>query len=578
MFELAECALGRRTCDLKIENVSIVDVYGGEVFGGNICIRSGRIASLHDCEAKRVVDGRGMYAVPAFFDAHMHVEPTALMPWELARILVPRGTLELMMDPHEVGNVAGVEGIRFLVNLFEGVPLRPLVQVPSRVPSAPGLETTAFTLGPEGVAELLREPWAVSLGELNYQNALSGKEEYLTKIREAHRLRKVVNGHAPEVLPPVADAYASLGIADDHESVEPEEALEKIRRGMGILVREGTTERNLEVLIKGLLGSIRDFRHLMFCTDDKHPTDIVEEGHIDHCVRRSIELGVDPVTAIQMATVNTAMHFRLDLELGAIAPHRLADILLLEDLEGFSISTVVFEGKVVFRNGKLLWKPEPKGIPEKFLHTVHVGRGLRNEDLLVRAEGSRALVRVIGVIEGPIVNRELLHWLPIVDGHVRADPEMGINHIAVLERHGRGGGVGKGFVSGFSLKEGAIASTVAHDHHNLVVVGADSGDMLVAARELERVGGGFTVARGGRILETLELPFLGLMSLERYEVVLEGLERVNEAARSLGCGMRAPFMQLEFVSLPTVPDLGITDRGLVDARRFEIVDPVVEVE
>ena len=561
---------------MKIDHVEILDVYTGELFEGNLCIRNKRIISLSKCRAKKVLDAKGMIAVPAFFDSHMHVEATMLVPWELARILIPHGTLELMMDPHEVGNVAGVEGIRFLVSLFEGVPIRPLVQVPSRVPSSPGLETAGHHLGPEEVAELLSEPWAVSLGELNYQNALSGKEEYLEKIRIALSRGKVVNGHAPGLRPPELDAYAALGIGDDHESVEPWEVTEKLRRGMWILVREGTTERNLEGLLRPLVEKIRDFRFFAFCTDDKHPNDIISEGHIDYCVRRAIELGVDPVEAIRMATINPALHFHLDTDLGSLAPHRLADVLLLRDLERVEIDTVLFEGRVVFRNGELVRSLRPKEIPEEYMRSVHVPEGLRPEDLLIGAKGEEALVRVIKIVPEQIVNREVRRWLPIVGGFVRA--QYPVNYIAVIERHGRGGGIGKGFVEGFSLESGAIASTVAHDHHNLVVVGASPEDMVAAARILERAGGGFAVVRDSEPLALVPLPFLGLMSTEPAEKVVKALEEANEAARELGCPLRAPFMQLEFVTLPTVPDLGMTDLGLVDARSFTLVNPILETK
>ena len=565
-----------KLCDLKIDHVEILDVYTGELFNGNICIRNKRISFLSACRAKKVLDAKGMTAIPAFFDSHMHAEATMLVPWELARILIPHGTLELMMDPHEVGNVAGMDGIRFLVFLFEGVPIHPLVQVPSRVPSAPGLETAGHHLGPEEVAELLREPWAVSLGELNYQNALSGKEEYLRKIETALSMGKVVNGHAPGLRPPELDAYAALGIGDDHESVEPWEVVEKLRRGIWILVREGTTERNLEGLLRPLIGKMRDFRFFAFCTDDKHPNDILTEGHIDYCVRRAIELGIDPVEAIRMATLNPALHFRLDADLGSLAPHRLADILLLRDLERVEIDTVLFEGRVVFRNGRLIWSPRPKEISEEYMRSVHVPKGLRPEDLLIGAKGEEALVRVIEIVPEQIVNREVRRWLPIEGGFIRA--QYPVNYLAVVERHGRGGGIGRGFVEGFNLESGAIASTVAHDHHNLVVVGASPEDMVVAVRILEQAGGGFVAVRDSKLLALVPLPFLGLMSTEPAEKVVEALEEANEAAKELGCPLRAPFMQLEFVTLPTVPDFGMTDLGLVDARSFTLVNPILETK
>lgn len=582
--ELIEVGLGRRPAELVVRGGTVVDVFTASLIEADVLIYGGRVVALTrpgEGEGARVIDARGGYVAPGLMDAHTHIESTMLAPPRLAEALVPRGVTALFIDPHEVANVLGVEGIDILVSLAEGVPLRLFVEVPSRVPTAPGLETSGAYLGPEEVAELLRRPYAASLGELNWQNLLSGREEYLLKVAEALRLGKRVNGHLAGLGGRGLDAAVAAGLMDDHEAVSFGEALERVRRGCAVMIREGTSERNLDAIVGGILDAgLKDLSSFMFCTDDKHPADIVREGHIDYNVRRAVELGMDPVKAIQLATINIARYFRLDHILGSVAPGRLADIVILEDLEQFRVRSVIFGGEPVYADGKLLWGP-PKEVrvPEHALRTVRVSEELTPEDLLVRAPGTcvRARVRVMGVVPDQIVVEALEAVLPVVGRYVSADPERDIAHIAVVDRHKGSKSVGKAFIKGFGIGRGAIASTVAHDHHNAVVVGANPEDMLAAVRHLARMGGGFAAVVDGEVVADLPLPFAGLMSLEPLEAVVEGLDRVNRAAREvLGSSLRAPFMQLEFVTLPTVPEYGLTDKGLIDSRRYVVVDPVIE--
>jgi adenine deaminase len=371
---------------------------------------------------------------------------------------------------------------------------------------------------------------------------------------------------------------ASIGLTDDHEVVSPEEAFRKLVRGIAVFVREGSSERNLVDVLSGLKTKIRDYRLLMFCTDDKHPTDIIREGHIDYNIRKAIELGLDPIVAIQMATINPAMYFRVDDLIGSITPGRKADLLVVDNLEKLNIRTVIFDGEIVYHEGRLLFEPSKVDLPEWAVKTVRLNPGLKPEDLLLRtnvAEG-RALARVIEITPGQILKRELLEWLRIENGFILSDPSRDILHIAVVERHRGLLNVGKAFVKGFKLRKGAIASSVSHDHHNIVVVGVDNLDMYIAVKRLSEINGGFVAVSEGRIVSEIPLEFAGLMSVRRYEEVVEELTRLNNAVRNvLGSELSNPFMQLEFVSLPSIPELGLTDRGLV--KDYEIVEPILEV-
>lgn len=584
--EFIEAALGRRPPTVVIRNAEVLNVFTKELIRSDIVVYRDRIVNvghfpdLYD-RAEYVFDADGAYAVPGLMDAHIHIESTMLLPAELAKLLVPRGVTSLFADPHELSNVLGVEGVEALLSLSSNVPLRVFIEVPSRVPTAPGLETTGGVLGLGEVERLLKLRNSVSLGELNYQNLFSLREEYLRKIEIATKMGKVVNGHAPMLSGREIDAIAAAGIMDDHESVRGEEALEKLRHGIAVMIREGTSERNADELISYLVGRLRDFSNVLFCTDDKHPEDIMEEGHVDYIVRKAIALGMDPVDAILAATYNIARHFRLDHVIGAIAPGRYADIVLVRNLRSFEVKATFFGGKLVYSNGKLLWKPEKIEFPNIYLKTIKLRAGLKPEDLIIKVEPKEgtAVARTIELIPTQIINREIRVELPVRNHIVLSDPERDIARIAVVERHGMEGNVGKAFIKGFGLQRGAIASSVAHDHHNIVVVGHDPEDMLYAVKHLEEIGGGFTAVLNGRVLADVPLPFAGLLSLKSAEEVIEELRTINEVVKAkLGCSIKSPFMQLEFITLPTVPELGLTDKGLIDVRSYSIIDPIISVE
>ena len=585
LLNLMRAGSGRISPTLKLVNGYVIDVFSSNIIKADVMVFKDRVVAIGSEEdyptsqSTKVVDVSGKYLAPGFMDAHIHIESTLLIPAQLAKILIPHGVTSLFADPHEIGNVLGVKGIKLLLKLTEGIPLRVFIEVPSRVPTAPGLETSGAVLGVEEVGELLDLPESVSLGELNYQNLLSGREEYFQKIAAALSRGKVANGHLAMLKGVELNAALAAGLMDDHESVSAEEAMEKVVRGAAVFVREGTSERNLEDIIKGVLGRVRDFRRFMFCTDDKHPEDIVREGHIDYNVRKAVELGVDPVVAIQMATYNIATHFRVDHLVGAVAPHRKADIVVISNIDKVTIDSVIFNGEVVYYKGKLLYEPPKAEIPEYALRTININPNLIPEDLVITVkEGvSEAYVRVIDVVPEQIITHESHEWLSVKNGYIASDPKRDLLHIAVVDRHRGSKSIGKSFVRGFGLREGAIASSVAHDHHNVVIVGTNPSDMLAAVKRLREIGGGFVAIKGGRLVGELSLPFAGLLSLEPAERVIEGLKELNRAVReSLGSKLEAPFMQLEFITLPTVPELGLTDKGLIDSVKYSIISAVIK--
>lgn len=580
LLGFGEAALGFRKPTLAIAGVNVVNVYTGTVDEGAILIYGDRVVGVvgGSFSARKVFYGGGKYAIPGLMDAHMHIESTMLLPTELSKILIPHGVTSVFADPHEIANVLGVKGVKLLLKLASKSLVRVFIEVPSRVPTAPQLEDTGSFLGISETLELLSLNSSVSLGELNYQNVLGfNREFYLEKILLANSLGKIVNGHMAGVSHEILNALSSLGLTDDHEVLNGTEAIERLKRGIAVMVREGSTERNLEEVVKGVI-KIPDKRKILMCTDDKHPKDILHEGHIDYNVRKAIELGMDPIEAIQAATVNIAQHFRVDSYVGAIAPLRKADIVLVDNLKELNILHVFFNGKHVFAEGKLLIEPSKPKIPEWALKTVKISKELRSEDLVLKAPISegRVKVRVIGVVENQIVVKELNYWLNVKEGFILPDLENDILHIAVVERHRGVKSVGKAFVKGFGLKSGAIASSVAHDHHNIVVVGVNAKEMYTAVKYLEKYGGGFVVVENESLKAIVDLPLAGLISLDTVDKVVEKLEKVCLEAEKLGCKLKSPFMQLEFITLPTVPELGLTNRGLIDSRNYKIVDPIVE--
>lgn len=576
-----ETGLGMHACDLKIENVKLVNVFSGEVYPTNIYVKNKRIVSIDpaaELTAKTVLDGKGQYALPGLIDAHMHFESTMLSPEALASVVVPQGTTTMCADLMEIANVAGEEGLRAMLQSMNRLPYRMLIEVSSRVPTAPGLETTGAVLGAEEVAGIMEWEESVSLGELDPSKILFVKEEYIKKVADTLAKRKLVNGHAIGRLGQELNIYASSGISDDHECVNTNEMIERLKVGMKVFIREGSSERNVDELISGVIENQLDTSNLMFCTDDKHAREIQVEGHINYNVSRAIELGLDPMKAVQIATVNSAKHFRMEDEIGSITPGRLADIILVEDWHDVKPTVVIFEGKVVAENGKLLEECKVEEYPDWLKHTVTLKHPITADSFLApskKQEGSTK-IHLIDLIPRQIINHHVIEEMQVKDGKIQVNVEKDILKLAVVERYGKNGNVGVGFVRGFELKKGALAYSMSHDHHNIVVVGTNDEDMALAVNEVARLNGGLSVACDGKILNSMELPIGGLMSEKPAEDVMAQLDILNADVKALGCGMDAPFMSLSFISLPTVPDLGLTDLGVVDVLAHKLIPLEVE--
>ncbi len=576
--KLVQAALGRISLDLVLENLNIVNVYTGEIFQGGIGILDGWVVSLNPegLERRETFDGNGKYAMPGFIDSHVHLDSSLITPEMLSSLIVPRGTTVMLADPMESINVGGFRGLEALLTAREKLPYHLYIEVSSRVPTAPGLETTGGELDLDAVKDVLTWDSAISLGELDPSKILGLGDEYFGKVAAAHALGKIANGHAAGLSGQELEAYLCGGLSDDHECVDYEEAFERLHLGLPIFVREGSTERNLEPIIQGVVENDLDTRHLMFCTDDKHPDDILEEGHIDYMVNRSIEMGLDPVTAIQMATINAAVHFRVDGILGSLTPGRSADIVLSENLDHIEPSHVFYRGELVATEGALTQPVIDVEYPDWFSSTVEVTSGTIPEDFRLDHAEPTVEVKVIDLYPVQIINEVEQATLPVVDGNVVGDPGQDVLKIAVVERYGKNGNIGIGFVKGFGLEKGAIASSVAHDHHNIIVVGTNETDMARCVQAVQDMQGGLVVAADDQILGQMPLPLGGLMAKISAPDAIAILDEITDLYHVLGGSLPAPFMTLSFISLPTVPEFGLTDKGLVNVREHRLTSPFVE--
>jgi adenine deaminase len=555
-------ARGEAPPDLVLKGGRILNVFSGEIIRADVAVCDGQIAGVGRYDGPEAIDARGDYISPGFMDGHMHPESTMLLPGELARAALARGTTAIMADPHEIANVLGIEGVRFMLEASRGLPVDLYFLLPSCVP-ATGLETSGASLSAADLTPLRRVNRVLGLAEMmNYPGVLCGIDPVIEKLIAFRR--GVRDGHAPLLLGRDLNAYIAAGIGSDHECTGRAEAEEKLRLGMHIMIREGTQAKNLKELLP--LVTPRNSRHCSLVTDDLHPHDLLAKGHLDHLLDMAMGEGMDPVEAVRMVTCNTAQYFGLR-DAGAVAPGYRADILILSSLSPVRVRSVIKGGRLVFNEGDFTGGTGPK-IEQRQVGAMNV-RPFGRDAFVVPQSGGK--IRVIGLVPDQILTRQLLLGPAIREGAVVSDISRDILKLAVVERHHGTGRIGLGFVQGFGLKEGALVSSVAHDSHNIIAVGCNDGDLFVAVKAVEEMNGGLAAVRKGEVLARLPLPIAGLMSDRPLAEVARGWEELRQVARDLGSVPDEPFMALSFLALPVIPDLKLTDMGLVDVKLFKHV-------
>jgi adenine deaminase len=565
--KLLEASLGKRKCDLVIKNCNIIDVFSCNTFEGDIGVYKGVIAGFGDLEGKKEIDVRGRTVAPGFFDGHVHIESSMVGPAEFARAAVVRGTTSVVADPHEIANVLGLEGLRYMLDSSAELPLNVFFMLPSCVPST-DLETSGSRLYAEDLKLFIERENVLGLGEvMNYHSLLMGSDRLM---RELETFRdKRIDGHAPKLSGRELDAYCALGVESDHECVTADEAEEKLRKGMRIMIREGSAARNMRALAPLVMESPSD--RFIFVTDDISALDL-QRGHMDRVLSKAVSLGIEPEVAVRMATLNACEYFRIE-GLGAIAPGYRADIVVLGDLKGFEPELVIKDGHVVAQEGRLLVPIRKRAADVRA--TMNVGR-MTHRSFDVRAKVNEARINVISLIENEIETEWITERARVAEGSVVSDTERDILKLCVVERHRATGRIGKGFARGFSLESGAIASSVAHDSHNIIVVGVDDRDIHRAVEAIVSYGGGLVAVDGGKVLSSLRLPIGGLMSDRNVEEVADALQTINDGAASLGCGLEEPFMTLSFLTIPVIPEIRLTDVGLIDVSKQRRISLFVE--
>jgi adenine deaminase len=583
---LVAIAAGREPADLVLRNLKLVNVQSREVLDGwQVAVADGRFAYVgpdaSHCigEGTELVDGGGRYLIPGLCDGHMHIESGMLTPAEFARAVIPHGTTTMFTDPHEIANVMGLEGVRLMHDEALMQPVNIYTQMPSCAPSAPGLETTGYEIGPDDVAEAMTWPGIIGLGEMmNFPGVVNGDPQMLAEMAATMNAGKTVGGHyASPDRGPAFHAYAAGGPADDHEGTRESDAIDRVRQGMRSMLRLGSAWYDVESQITAVTEKGLDPRNFILCTDDCHSGTLVHDGHMNRVLRHAIACGCDPLVAIQMCTVNTATHFGLERELGSIAPGRRADMILTSDLKTLPIEVVYGRGVKLAENGDILVDCPHLDWPAKARNTVHLGKDLTAQDFEIEAPkgANSAHVKVIGVVENQAPTEALTAELPVVNGLVEGEGD--VCQIALVERHQATGGVVNAFVSGFGYKGPmAMASTVAHDSHHIIVVGTDRENMAKAAMRLAEVGGGVTVFKDGEEIALVELPIAGLMSDDLASRVADKAQGIVAAMAECGCTLNNAYMQHSLLALVVIPSLRISDLGLVDVTTFELTSLFVE--
>lgn len=564
MSNIINVARGFEKADLVIKNANIVNVLSEEIHKADIAIKDGIIAGIgENYSGEKEIDIQGAYVTPSFIDGHVHLESTMMLPSEFAKVALPAGTTTVIIDPHEISNVLGLHGISFMHEAVKNLPLDVYTMLPSCVPATP-FETSGFDLNSYDLSLLIDKPWVLGLAEMmNFPGVLNQDNNVMAKLELAKSRGKCIDGHAPYLHGKDLCAYIASGVKSDHECTTPDEAVEKLRLGMYVMIREGTAAKDLDALMPVLKTC--NTRKCIFVTDDRHPADLKE--HINGMVRRAVEAGVDPVKAVQIASLNTAEYFGLK-NLGAIAPGYKADLLILPDLKTFRPDLVIKNGVVAAENGKLIAElPENEALAVR--NSVNV-RWITPEDFRIEANGSK--VTALEVIPHQLITKSVVSEVKIEDGNAVSNIDNDTLKICVIERHRATGNIGKGFVKGFNLKCGAIASTVAHDSHNMIVIGTNDADMYAAAVALIKCKGGKVVVKDGEVISELPLPIAGLMSDRNFDYVVNKCEELNKTAHSIGCRIEDPFMTMGFLSLPVIPELKVTDKGVFDTNKFDFID------
>lgn len=563
LSEIIQAARGDKESDLLLTNGKIINVFSGDVQNNSIAVSSGHIVGFGDYPAAKTIDLKEQFISPGFIDAHVHIESSMTCISEYAETVTCRGTTTVVADPHEIANVLGIEGLLYMIESSENQFLNVYFTFPSCVP-ATDMETSGAKLTSKDIEAFMGHEKIVGLGEMmNFPGVLFRDKEVLAKINAAKKFKKPIDGHSPGLLSRDLYAYLAAGISSDHECTEESEGREKLLAGMHVMIREGTAAKNLHALIP--LINDRTVSRLMWCTDDRHPHELINEGSIDAIVREAIRSGVNPINAIKMATISAADYFGLN-NIGAIAPGRRADLVIFEDLNCPEPAMVFSFGQLVAKNGQMLSKNH---IPSPVVLPTSMNVDLSSLDFSIPADGKYA--RVIEIVPNQIITRQIIVEPSIKNHSAQSDISRDILKIAVVERHKKTGNIGKGFVRGLGLKKGAIASSVAHDSHNIIVAGVNDLDMLTAVHAIVRMGGGLAVACDGKIISALELPIAGLMSSDSIENIRDKLDHLVRICHDLGATLKDPFMTLSFLALPVIPDLKLTDKGLVDVGQFGFV-------
>lgn len=577
--DLSRTAMGEIKADMVIKNVKLVNVNTAEILENtDIAIKKGRIALVGDAKHTigkntTVVDGKGYYAVPGFIDTHIHVESSMLTLREYAKSVYVHGTTTIYMDPHEISNVLGVEGMRLMIEDGEDLPLRVYSTVPSCVPACEGFEDNGATMGPEEIKKAMKLKNVKGLGEMmNYPGIIYADNNMHKEVSITLKENKIATGHYPSSDIRELNAYISAGINSCHETVTKEMALEKMRLGMYVQMREGSAWHDVAETVKSLIENKIDTRFAVLVSDDTHPDTLINYGHMNHIIRRAIQEGINPITAIQMATINAAFCFEMQRDLGSISPGKWADINLLSDLESVNVEKVIFNGELVSENKKLLIDIIHKAYPEFSKNTVNIKDELIPSDFIIKADGERKNVRVMEIVEAKAYNYHRIIEMPVIKNEIKSNIENDIIKIAVIERHKATGLIGRGFVKGFGFKSGAVASTVSHDAHNLTIIGTNDEDMAMAGNVLSKCGGGMVVVENGEIIAINPLPIAGLMSEDSAEIVAKRVHDIELGWQRLGCNLISPFMTSALLSLAVIPELRMTNKGYIDCNKFEKVD------